>query len=92
MVLYATPAVYLNSGLIPCSRYAAYHFGHFPIEPAMKDEFLEDMHAKEPFWIVYLSGYEGIIPEVKEMLDADYEKVHEEYGFSYYHLKEQQKN
>ena len=92
MVLYATPAVYLNSGLIPCSRYAAYHFGHFPIEPAMKDEFLEDMHEREPFWIVYLSGYEGIIPEVKEMLDADYEKVHEEYGFSYYHLKKEQKN
>lgn len=92
MVLYATPAVYLNSGLIPCSRFAAYHFSHFPIEPSMKDEFMKDMHAREPFWIVYLSGYEGVIPEVKEMLDADYEKVHEEYGFSYYHLKEQQKN
>lgn len=88
MVLYATPAVYLNSGLIPCSRFAAYHFGHFPVEPAMKDEFLEDMHIRQPYWIVYLSGYEGIIPEVKEMLDEDYEKVHEEYGFSYYHLKE----
>ena len=54
----------------------------------MKDEFLEDMHARQPFWIVYLSGYEGIITEVKEMLDSDYEKVHEEYGLSYYHLKE----
>ena len=92
MVLYATPAVYLNSGLIPCSRYAAYHFAHFPIDPAMKDEFLEDMRNKEPYWIVYLSGYEEIIREVKEMLDSDYEKVHEEYGFSYYHLKEEQKN
>lgn len=89
MVLYATPAVYLNSGLIPCSRFAAYHFGHFPVEPAMKDEFLEDMHARQPYWIVYLSGYEGIIPEVKEMLDTDYEKAHEEYGLSYYHLKRQ---
>ena len=87
MVLYATPAVYLNSGLIPCSRYAAYHFGHFPIEPAMKAEFLEDMREREPNWIVYLSGYEGIIAEVKEMLDADYEKVHEEYGLAYYRLK-----
>lgn len=92
MVLYATPAVYLNSGLIPCSRYAAYHFAHFPIDPAMKEEFLEDMRNKEPYWIVYLSGYEEIIREVKEMLDSDYEKVHEEYGFSYYHLKELQKN
>ena len=88
MVLYATPAVYLNSGLIPCSRYAAYHFAHFPVDPAMKEEFLEDMHTKKPYWIVYLSGYEGIITDVKEMLDSDYEKVREEYNISYYHLKE----
>ena len=87
MVLYATPAVYLNSGLIPCSRFAAYHFAHFPVDPAMRAEFLDDMYARQPFWIVYLSGYEGIITEVKEMLDSDYDKVHEEYGFSYYHLK-----
>ncbi len=87
MVLYATPAVYLNSGLIPCSRYAAYHFAHFPVDPAMREEFLEDMHANQPNWIVYLSGYEPIITEVKEMLDNDYEKVREEYEFSYYHLK-----
>lgn len=88
MVLYATPAVYLNSGLIPCSRYAAYHFVHFPVDPAMKEEFLEDMRTNKPYWIVYLSGYEEIITDVKEMLDADYEKIQEEYNFTYYHLKQ----
>ena len=86
MVLYASPEAYLNSGLIPCSRYAAYHFAHFPVDPAMRDEFLSDMHNNKPKWIVYLSGYEEIISEVKEMLDTEYEKVHEEQGISYYHL------
>ena len=86
MVLYASPEAYLNSGLIPCSRYAAYHFAHFPVDPAMKEEFLRDMHQNKPTWIVYLSGYEGIITEVKEMLDSEYEKVHEEFDIAYYRL------
>lgn len=86
MALYVSPEVYLNSGLIPCSRYAAYHFAHFPVDPAMKAEFLNDMQKTPPNWIIYLSGYEGIIPEVQELLDEKYEWVTEEYGASYYRL------
>ena len=84
MVLYASPEAYLNSGLIPCSRYAAYHFAHFPVDPAMKEEFLKDMRENKPNWILYLSGYEGIIREVQEMLDSEYEKMNDEYGIAYY--------
>lgn len=84
MALYVSPAVYLNSGLIPCSRYAAYHFAHFPVDPAMKDEFLHDMLSDPPNWIVYLSGYEGIITEIYDLLEERYEWVADEYGVSYY--------
>lgn len=89
MVLYASPEAYLNSGLIPCSRFAAYHFAHFPVDPSMKEEFLEDMQTNKPKWIVYLSGYEDIITEVKDMLDNEYEKVHEEQGIAYYRLMDE---
>ena len=84
MVLYATPAVYLNSGLIPCSRFAAYHFSYFPVEPSMKEEFLDVMLNNPPNWIVYLGGYEGIIPEIAELLDEKYELMAMEYGLDYY--------
>ena len=84
MALYVSPAVYLNSGLIPCSRYAAYHFAHFPVDPSMKEEFLHDMVSDPPNWIVYLSGYEGIITEVYDLLEEKYEWITDEYGVSYY--------
>ncbi|MBQ6343101.1 MAG: hypothetical protein IJI41_08275 [Anaerolineaceae bacterium] len=84
MALYVSPAVYLNSGLIPCSRYAAYHFAHFPVDPAMKEEFLHDMYSEPPNWIIYLSGYEGIITEIYDLLEDKYEWVVDEYGVSYY--------
>ena len=87
MGLYVSPEVYLNSGLIPCSRFAAYHFAHFPVDPAMKDEFLHDMTENPPFWIIYLSGYEGIITEVQELLEEKYDWVTDEYGATYYRIK-----
>ena len=90
MVLYASPAVYLNTGLIPCSRFAAYHFAHFPVDPSMREEFLNDMQTNQPVWIVFLSGYEGVIPEVQQMLNDEYYKVHEEYDLAYYRIRENQ--
>ena len=90
MVLYASPEAYLNSGLIPCSRYAAYHFAHFPVVPSMKEEFLNDMRTNQPTWIVFLSGYEGVIPEVRQILDKNYETMHEEYDIAYYRIRGQQ--
>lgn len=92
MVLYASPAVYLNSGLIPCSRFAAYHFAHFPVDPSMREEFLNDMRNNQPVWIIYLSGYEGVIPEVQAMLNEEYDKVHTEYDLAYYRIRGHQTN
>lgn len=90
MGLYVSPEVYLNSGLIPCSRFAAYHFAHFPVDPAMKEEFLQDMRKNSPYWIIYLSGYEGIITEVQDLLNEKYEWVTEEYGAAYYRMKNEE--
>ncbi len=87
IAIWVSPEVYLNSGLIPCSRYAAYQFVHFPVNPAMLDEFLNDLRTKKPKWIIILSGYEDIYPEVGEMLAADYLKVNDEYGVSYYQMQ-----
>ena len=87
IAIWVSPEVYLNSGLIPCSRYAAYQFMHFPVDPPMLDEFLNDLHSKNPKWIAILSGYEEIYPEVGEMLSADYQKMHDEFGVTYYRMR-----
>ena len=76
--------IYLNTGLIPCSRYAAYQYVHFPVDPSMQEEFLEDIRREQPYWIISDSEHEPQFPEVMRILDADYELIHSEYGLNYY--------
>ncbi len=72
IAVWLTPEIYLNTGFEPVSRYCAYQFVHFPVVPSMLDEFLSDIRTARPRWIIVLSGYEDIYPEIGTILEADY--------------------
>ncbi len=76
--VWITPEIYLNTGFEPVSRYCAYQFVHFPVVPSMLDEFLSDIKTAQPRWIIVLSGYEQIYPEVGAILEADYQMMFSE--------------
>ncbi len=75
IAIWLTPEIYLNTGFEPISRFACYQFVHFPVVPEMLDEFLTDIQTTQPQWIIVLSGYEEIYPEVGEILGADYQMI-----------------
>ena len=72
IAVWLTPEIYLNTGFEPVSRFCAYQFIHFPVDPSMLDEFLDDIRTSRPQWIIVLSGYEGIYEEVGKLLESDY--------------------
>ena len=78
MSVWTSPDVYLNTGFEPCTRFCAYQFIHFPVDPEMLEEYLNDLKTKQPMWVMVLSGYEGIYPEVEEILKRDYQFVSSE--------------
>ena len=84
--IWVSPEVYLHSDLIPVSRYCAYQFIHFSVDPALKQTFMGDIQRTKPKWIIILAGYEEFYdPEIKEFLSTGYDKVFEEDGAAYYH-------
>ena len=84
--IWVSPEIYLNSNLIPVSRYCAYQFIHFSVDPAMKQTFMGDIQRSKPKWIIILPGYEeSYDPEIRNFLSNGYNKVFEEDGAAYYY-------
>lgn len=73
IAVWTRPDIYLNTGFEPCSRFCAYQFIHFPVDPEMYEEYLSDIRTKQPQWIMVLSGYEGIYPEIETILNTEYQ-------------------
>lgn len=89
IAVWVSPEIYLNSGIIPVSRYCAYQFIHFGVDPGMKEEFLHDLREKQPKWIILLKGYEDLYdPEIRELVNRKYAKVWEERDVSYFRISE----
>ncbi len=85
IAVWLTPEIYLNTGFEPVSRFCAYQFIHFPVDPSMLDEFLSDIRTSSPKWIIVLSGYEGIYKEVGTLLETDYEFAFTDSNANFYH-------
>ncbi len=84
--IWVSPEIYLTSDLSPVSRYCAYQFIHFSVDPAMQQTFMGDIQRSKPKWIIILPGYEeSYDPEIRNFLSNGYTKVFEEDGAAYYH-------
>lgn len=66
------PGIYLNTGIEPCSRFAAYQYSHFPVEPKFADEFIEAIHTVRPIWIIRPCRDTYDFPELQEIMDNEY--------------------
>ena len=87
--IWVSPEIYLNSDLVPVSRYCAYQFIHFSIDTSMQQTFMGDVQRAKPKWVIILSGYEEFYdPEIQDMLRTGYHKVFEEDGAAYYRSDE----
>ena len=68
-----SPEIYLNTGIEPCSRFVANQGGHFAVNPAFKQEFIETLREKKPLWIIGNCSADGTVPYAEFLPDLHYE-------------------
>ncbi len=66
------PEIYLNTGIEPCSRFAAYQYIHFPIDPEFAEEFINSVQTIQPIWIIRPCRDTYDFPELQKILDEGY--------------------
>ena len=64
--------IYLNLGITPCSRFAAFQTRIFKLNPEFEKEFIQTMQEKDPKWIITPCSYDGIVPYVRELVNNQY--------------------
>ena len=67
------PEVYLNTGIRPCSRFAANQRRHFAVDPEFETEFIETLREKKPLWIIGNCSPDGTVPYAEFLPDLHYE-------------------
>ncbi|MBQ6521172.1 MAG: hypothetical protein IJI14_20890 [Anaerolineaceae bacterium] len=74
IAIWTSPEIYLNSGLMPVSRFSSYQNKYFPVNGEMKEEFISDILEKEPLRIMVQSGrVYDLYPEIRELIGNCYE-------------------
>lgn len=66
-------SIYLNVGITPCSRFAAFQTRIFEIQPKFEEEFIETMKNKDPKWIISPCAIDSIVPYVSTLIETRYE-------------------
>lgn len=73
IAIWTSPEIYLNSGLMPVSRFSSYQYKYFAVNKEMEEEFVSDLSAARPLRIMVLSGYKDRLdPEIKLLLENSY--------------------
>ena len=71
--IWTSPEIYLNSGLMPISRFSSYQYKFFAVNADMKDEFVTNISNEIPMRIMVLSGHEDrLYPEIRQLLENKY--------------------
>ncbi len=71
--------IYLNTGLVPISRYSAYQSDYFAVDTEIRKRFFEEVREKSPLWIIIRCSQNKKYPEISGILAAEYEEKHREY-------------
>lgn len=88
IAVHVPPSIYLNTGLEPVSRFCAYQFIHFSVDPDMKTEFLEKISLTAPLWIITPCNPNANMPEVLDMIREKYHDEFNENDICFYRLNE----
>ena len=83
-----SPEIYLNTGIIPCSRFVANQQMLFTIQPEFEEEFIKDLQNKKPLWIINIDYERYAIPFVEELIKTQYVYQFSDPPYSYYRLVE----
>ncbi len=82
------PEIYLNTGLFPCSRFAAFQDIHFADNPEFEKEFISDLQTENPKWIAISCSHDEVMPFVRELIDSHYEYRFSDAPYCFYRLTE----
>lgn len=82
-----TPEIYLNTGIEPCSRFAAFQSIHFPVVPDFESEFILDLKTKKPLWIITHCTVESKNDYVSELINSQYQYRFNDAAYCFYRLK-----
>jgi len=83
-----TPEIYLNTGIIPCSRFAAIQLNILPIKPDYEKEFISDLQEKNPKWVIMRCNNDGLIPYLDEPIELRYENRFNASAYCFYRQKD----
>ena len=80
--------IYLQTGIKPCSRFAAYQTGQFSIDPDLKKEFIKSIESANPRWIIALCDKKDQMDYISGLIDEKYEYRFSDVPTCFYHLIE----
>lgn len=81
--------IYLNLGITPCSRFAAFQTRIFKINSEFEAEFVQTMQEKEPKWIITPCSYGSIVPYVRDLIDTKYTSQFNDGPYCFFRRTEQ---
>lgn len=82
------PGIYLNTGLTPISRFAAYQHDYLKYGNGFEEEFISDLKTKRPKWIIASPSTDSLPSYVVDLLNTDYELKFSDGACTYNRLKE----
>ena len=89
VIAYDAPAeIYLQLNITPLTRFSVSQTIIFPIEPVFKDEYLDDLYTKNPKWIITLCDSSRQMPEMRQLIEQDYEYRFSDRPVCFYRIKD----
>ncbi len=86
--IYLSSSIYINSGLFPLTRFAAYQHDFLSINPEFMDEFITKLQTTEPKWIIAACDTEALFPEARNMVESQYRCQFSDVYGCYYRLQD----
>ena len=82
------PSIYLNTGIIPVSRFAAYQSDFLTYESKFEEEFIMALQVQKPLWIITHCTVESQNNYLSDLINANYEYRFNNFAYCFYRLNE----
>ncbi len=86
--IYLSSSIYINSGLFPLTRFAAYQHDFLSINPEFMDEFKTKLLTAEPKWIIASCDTSVLFPEARNLIESQYSCQFSDVYGCYYRIQD----
>ena len=81
------PEIYLNTGIFPCSRFAATQNLQFSVMPEFEEEFNSAIGNTRPKWIITSCKFENTSAFIRQLIEEQYEYQFSDPLYCFYRQK-----